>query len=81
VKLKEAYESLLNRPTSPYDSHPVPIDRFRMIEQLEGIPQVQTDPSPAWDLIDDIANLQLKMTRVIQQRIPQLQSQPDEIVE
>jgi Zn-dependent protease with chaperone function len=79
VKLKEAYESLLNRPTSPYDSHPAPIDRFRMIEQLEGIPQVQTDPSPAWDLIDDIANLQLKMTRVIQQRIPQLQSQPDEI--
>jgi Zn-dependent protease with chaperone function len=52
----------LSEPTSPYDSHPSPMERFDLIRQVIGRGNSMEDNRLMWELIPGSAPLQLEMT-------------------
>jgi len=67
--MAEAKAEILSRPTSPYDSHPAPKDRFELLERLGAQDQEDEDPAPVWDLLEDPDALQAEMTEVIERLV------------
>ena len=65
----KAEEEILSRPTSPYDSHPAPKDRFELLERLGARDQEDEDPEPVWDLLEDADALQAEMTELINKAV------------
>jgi len=61
----------LNRPPSPYDSHPSPRDRIRWVGTIVGQSNdaARDDTSMVWELFRDRAWLEREMTLVIYQRL------------
>jgi Zn-dependent protease with chaperone function len=57
---KEA--EILKRPTSAYDSHPAPRDRFALLERLASVGSGDDALDPVWDLFADPQALQDEMT-------------------
>jgi Zn-dependent protease with chaperone function len=68
-QLQAKVDAEMNRPTSPYDSHPSIKDRIKLLQQLD-IPdnreKVKDGQEPVWDLFLNVKELQQMMTRVIQ---------------
>ncbi len=64
-----ALESALAEPTSPYDSHPAPHERFAWVEALDVPEPEDRDDSPAWGLLGGGEKIQEAMTATIQENL------------
>lgn len=62
--IDDAVAQLLARPTTDDDSHPSPVDRFRLVNRVVGAPTAD-DPGMVWDLFADPALLRAEMTALI----------------
>jgi Zn-dependent protease with chaperone function len=64
AEVEKAVREVLNRPASPYDSHPSPTERSRWVRALgaKGTVQSVDDASEAWTLFEDRAAIEEKMT-------------------
>jgi Zn-dependent protease with chaperone function len=64
-EIEKAVREALNRPASPYDSHPSPTERSRWVRALaaRGTLQSADDVSDAWSLFGDRAAIEESMTR------------------
>jgi Zn-dependent protease with chaperone function len=69
-EVTSAIDAALDRPPSPYDSHPAPRQRLAWVRALAapGKPAADDD-HPAWDLFDDRAQLELSMTEKVRQNV------------
>jgi Zn-dependent protease with chaperone function len=65
AEVEKAVREALNRPASPYDSHPSPTDRSRWVRALgaRGAAQSSEDAGEAWSLFQDRAAIEEAMTR------------------
>jgi Zn-dependent protease with chaperone function len=69
--LTAAMDEALNRPTTVYDTHPSPRERFNMVQALH-LPdrwEGWEDENPILDLLPNSAGLQEEMTVVVQGRV------------
>jgi hypothetical protein len=66
--VEDEIEKALNRPTSEDDTHPSPVERFRLIRQLGG-PSTAQDNGLVWDLFQNRDALTMEMTVLIDQSI------------
>ena len=62
-ELETEIRKALSEPTSPYDSHPSPMERFDLIRMVTGRGNSAEDNRLMWELIPDSENLQLEMTK------------------
>jgi len=66
--LQEAVDSAINRQTTEDDTHPSPIDRFRLVSRVTG--QNFCGPSaPMWDLFADREAISKEMSRKIESMV------------
>lgn len=65
--LDEEFATALNRPTTPDDTHPGPLDRFRLIAPIQG--SLPPATGSVWELFRDRAALVREMTETIEQKI------------
>lgn len=75
-QLQEKLNELMERPTSPYDSHPAPTERVALLEQIEVVGQAEHSSAPAWDLLPNVERLQEEMTTVVEERVRQHRRRP-----
>jgi Zn-dependent protease with chaperone function len=68
-KVAAAVEEAMNEKTSPFNSHPAPMQRIRWIEALQNVPDVEDDGRSAWDLLENAKELQDLMTNEIDARV------------
>ena len=70
-KLEEAVQQALERPSSAYDTHPSPVERFRLLEQLAAPERAFgfDDERPAMELLPNAAQLQQEMTARVQANV------------
>lgn len=68
-KIRPQLEEALNRPTSPYDSHPAPRERIALVQALNA--RDVADPSGEFiaDLLPDPEKLQTEMTAVVYKNV------------
>lgn len=66
-------EEVMQRPTSPYDSHPAVKERIRLVQQLNATGFVEDSPDPVWSLLSDVDSLQQEMTTIVQTNVWQRQ--------
>lgn len=71
AQLEEREAAVMDRPTSPYDSHPAPKDRIALLERLETSGEVEGDGGPVWALLPERKALQAEMTGIIQANVNQ----------
>jgi Zn-dependent protease with chaperone function len=64
-KLEDLVEERMNRGTSPYDSHPAPKERIRMVRQLPATDPEPVNQEPVWDLFQNPEELQEEMMDII----------------
>jgi peptidase M48-like protein len=66
-----AVEVALNRPPSPYDSHPSPVARFRWVRALpsQGARSSPGDDAEVWSLFDDRTATEVAMTEVVRKNV------------
>jgi Zn-dependent protease with chaperone function len=62
----EEEAEILGRPTSPYDSHPAPRDRFTLLERLGTQGMADEEPGLVWDLLEAPDVLQAEMTELVE---------------
>jgi Zn-dependent protease with chaperone function len=62
---------IMARPSSPYDSHPVPQERMALIENIKTSGFFDESQHPAWELIPDASRLQETITREIEANLRQ----------
>lgn len=68
-KVAAALEEAMNEKTSPFASHPAPMQRIQWVEALHNVPEVEDDGRPAWDLLENAQVLQDMMTGEIDERV------------
>lgn len=68
-ELEAELSKLMERPTSPYDSHPAPKDRLKLLEGIRSRNPSYGDADPVWDLLPDAEALQAEMTAEVQERL------------
>lgn len=68
-KVAAALEEAMNEKTSPFASHPAPMQRIRWVEALHNVAQVEDDGRPAWGLLENAQVLQDTMTGQIDARV------------
>lgn len=68
-KIGAKLTELLNRPTTPYDSHPAPKERFALVEALNLPNPPETMPALVLELFVDPEALQTEMTAKIYKNI------------
>jgi Zn-dependent protease with chaperone function len=70
-ELDKAIAEAMNRPASPYDSHPRPVDRIDWVTKLaaEGAPASDDDAADAWGLLADREALEKDMTDEVRARL------------
>ncbi len=73
-ELEYQLNELMTRPTSPYDSHPVPQDRIALLEKLNIDVSADVSSDLVWDLFPDPAALQAEMTGFIQLNVDEYQA-------
>jgi hypothetical protein len=66
--VEEEIEKSLNRATSEDDTHPSPVDRFRLARQLGAEPR-PADSAMVWDLFQNRETLTMEMTALIDSSI------------
>ena len=74
-KFADALEEAIQRPPSPYDSHPRPADRFAWVNALgtSGGPAEADDNAEAWTLFDNREELERRLTQDVRQALSQNQ--------
>jgi Zn-dependent protease with chaperone function len=75
-QIEKTFVDVMSRDASPYDSHPSPKERLKL---LRGLNVNVTEYSPdggLWELIADADRLQAEMTRVIQKNVDAHRSMP-----
>ncbi|MCP4537572.1 MAG: M48 family metalloprotease [Chloroflexi bacterium] len=65
-QLETKIDTEMSRPTSAYDSHPSPQERFRLLRQLDVTNEVAENQEPVWDLLADAEKLQSEMIAIVQ---------------
>ena len=60
-----ALEKALNRPTSPYDSHPAVVERIEFLASRPKTPDCEEKTDPVWMLFPNAEALQEEMTRLL----------------
>jgi Zn-dependent protease with chaperone function len=68
-RIEEAYQSALNAPASPYDSHPSPVQRIAWVERLTNAPDSGPDGAEVWSLFPEKEKLQELITRKVGDRL------------
>ncbi len=67
-KMEQDVSQAMNRPTSPYDSHPALKERLELVAQI--IPTASEDnPAPALDLLPNVDQFQAEMTRRVEDNV------------
>jgi tetratricopeptide (TPR) repeat protein len=66
----KSYEDAINRPTTEDDTHPGPLDRFRLIARLPEPPRPE-ESGCVWDLFKDRAAIAAEMMQVIEKNVAQ----------
>jgi Zn-dependent protease with chaperone function len=71
TKVDEAVEQAMNRPGSPYDSHPRPADRIAWVTKIAAAapPETDEDVQEAWTLLADRESIEKKMTDEVRARL------------
>jgi Zn-dependent protease with chaperone function len=59
----------MDRPTSPYSSHPAPQERIALLEHIDAVGDLEEDQELVWDLLNDPEGLQAEMTKVVQRNV------------
>lgn len=67
--LEKQLVDAMSRPTSPYDSHPAPNERIKLLEAVDNTPSSPSSTEPVWELFPDPEALQIEMTGYIQANI------------
>lgn len=67
--VESAVEEVMSRPASPYDSHPPPAERIALVEALSAPTDASSGNEPAWDLFEERAAIEQRMTDLIRERI------------
>ena len=71
-ELDSELEKVLNRPTSPYDSHPALQDRIRFLQRFDDSGSAsEGGQESVWSLIPNADELQAEMTRMVQVNVEQ----------
>ncbi len=66
-ELADATKEAMERPTSPYSSHPAPRDRIALLNTLQTSASLNGDRAgPAWSLLADPDGLQAEMSAAVQ---------------
>jgi Zn-dependent protease with chaperone function len=68
-ELETLEDEVMNRPTSPYDSHPAPCDRIELLTSLSPAGPGGDISPPAWKLLLHADALQAEMTARVQERM------------
>jgi hypothetical protein len=72
ASVQEQIDQALNRPASPFDSHPRPIDRIAWVKALAGTAATVTEAAPgAWTLFSDRQKCERDMTDEVRSRVRQ----------
>jgi Zn-dependent protease with chaperone function len=71
MKLDQAVEQAMNRPASPYDSHPSPADRVAWVTRIAaaGAPDGEEDARDAWSLLPNREAIEKRMTDEVRARL------------
>jgi Zn-dependent protease with chaperone function len=71
MTLAGAVEEQIQRPPSPYDSHPRPADRMAWVEALgsTGPPEEDDDNDEVWSLFDDRDSVERRLTQDVRENI------------
>ena len=67
--IEPKYHAEINRPTSPYDSHPSIKDRLAYVNQLDAVEPVEAADGALIDLLPTLSMLQTEMTARVQHNI------------
>lgn len=66
--VEEAVESAINRQTTEDDTHPSPVDRFRLVNRVQSANH-SGPPAPMWDLFTDREAISKEMSQKIESRV------------
>jgi Zn-dependent protease with chaperone function len=66
--LEKDVDSIINRATTPDDSHPSPADRFRLAKRIACRELTEID-GQVWDLFDDKDRLSGEMSKMLDERV------------
>lgn len=69
-EIEQAFQQIMNKPTSPYDSHPAMNDRIAFVEDLNIAPMMEDDQKSVWHIIPEAESWQQKMTDLVQKQVP-----------
>jgi hypothetical protein len=68
--IERAYEDEVTRLTGEYDSHPSPIDRFRLVNMVVSKP-VEPASGMVWDLFADRQAIMVEMSKLVESGMKQ----------
>ncbi len=68
-QIDKAFQEVINRPTSPYDSHPSYCERLELVRHIANLESSGTNTNPVWDLLPSAEALQAEMTEVVQANV------------
>lgn len=66
---EDAFQQAMNAQTSAYDSHPATHQRISWVEHVKADTDMEDDGRPAWDLLENGAELQTRMTALINENV------------
>jgi hypothetical protein len=67
AEIEEKIREALERPASPYDSHPRPVDRFAWVRRLAAADAASASTQDAWSLFEDRESVERSMTEHVKQ--------------
>ena len=70
-QIDKAFNEILNRPTSSYDSHPSYRERLDLVQRITSLEFAGTNSEPVWNLLPNAEALQAEMTEVVQTNVRQ----------
>jgi Zn-dependent protease with chaperone function len=74
-EIDKALQEALNRPTSPYDSHPGYRERIDLVQHITIADSSESNTSPMWELLPTAEALQAEMTHIVQTNVRQRMAQ------
>ena len=70
-EIDQKLTEIINRPTSPYDSHPGVKERFELVQRINPVDSAGSNLQAVWDLLPNTEVLQSEMTALVQKRVQQ----------
>jgi Zn-dependent protease with chaperone function len=70
-EVEQAVEKAMTRPSSPYDSHPRPVDRIAWVTKIGAAapPEAADDAEDAWSLLSGREAIEKRMTDEVRSRL------------